>query len=323
MATQQQALSYKNLAVSWLPDSTNNRLYHIITIAVLAVLLALALILSFVDVPPKERRVREVPERIAKFITEKKTPEAQKPKPKPSPKPKPKPTPKPVPSVKPKVVREIQKPEEKKKPLTVVEKKAREKAESSGLLALGNELADLIDTTDVSAQVGAKTKKANAGAQRIASVNADILTNGTTQGSGGVSSASYVGEVGTTQLSARDVAAVEQTLVKSDAERAASKASKANRKRTGDVRSEEEVTMIFDQNKGQLFSIYNRERRKKPGLKGKLVLELTIAPDGTVTNVRVASSELNDPALERRILARVKRFKFSSGSVEPLSLIHI
>jgi len=78
---------------------------------------------------------------------------------------------------------------------------------------------------------------------------------------------------------------------------------------------------VFDQHKGSLYSIYNRERRKKPGLKGKIVLELTISPEGKVTAARIVSSELNDPSLERRLLARVKMFKFQEKSVEPVTVV--
>ena len=309
------ALSYKNLAVSWRPENTNTRLLYIITVIVLAVTLVLALVVSVINVPPKERQVKKpIPERVAKFITQKKKPEVVKPKPKPTP------PPKPIPKPKPKVVREKQTQAEKKKPLTVVEKNAREKAADSGLLALSSELADLFDTSDVSAQVGAKVKKGSSKAKTAASINTDMLTSGTTKGSGGANNADYVGGVGTTTLSSRDVALVKQSLLKSDQVEKANKGKQATRSRTGNVRSEEEVSMVFDQNKGQLFSIYNRERRKNPSLKGKIVLELTIAPNGTVTKVRIASSELNDPALERRLLARIKNFKFSSGSVEQVTV---
>lgn len=306
--------SYRSLALSWVPDSHETRVFYFIVAVVMAAALLLAFFVSSVEVPPKERKARQVvPERVAKFITQKKKVEPPKPTV------EPKPTPLPKPSPKPKVVRKKETEAEKKKPLTVSEKKAREKAQNSGLLALGNELADLIDTSDVDALVGSKVKKSSAAATKSAGVNTDILTADASRGSGSVSTSDFVGGVSTTTLDKRDVALVKQSLVKSDeVEKDAS--AKRSGERTGNVRSEEEVTIVFDRNKGQLFRLYNRERRKKPGLKGKLVLEITVAPDGSVTKVNIASSELNDPSLERRIVARVKSFKFAAKDVEPVTV---
>ena len=77
----------------------------------------------------------------------------------------------------------------------------------------------------------------------------------------------------------------------------------------------------MDKNKSKLHSIYRRARRSHPGLKGKIVLEITIAPSGKVLSVRIKSSELNDPKLESRLVARIKRFDFGSDSVEKVTVI--
>jgi TonB family protein len=50
------------------------------------------------------------------------------------------------------------------------------------------------------------------------------------------------------------------------------------------------------------------------------VLEFTIAPSGEITMCRVVSSELNDPELERKIVARVRLIKFKPADVEPLTV---
>ncbi len=306
------ARNYTSLATAWVPDSQEKKPFYIIVAIVLSLALLVALFASSVEVPPKERQSRTaVPERVAKFITKKKKIAP------PTPVPTPKATPKPIPTPKPKVIRKKEKESEKKKPLTKTEKKARDKAEKSGLLALTSELADLMDTSDVSALLGAKTKKRSASALKTASVSNEILTSGANQGSGGVNTSDYVGSVGSTKLSQREVALVNQSLLKGDDVESDAPSTKERR---GNVRTEEEVTIVFDQNKGKLYSIYNRERRKKPGLKGLLVLEVTISPKGRVTKVRIASSELNDPSLERRIVARVKQFKFKPKEVEPVTV---
>ncbi len=308
------AQTYKSLALAWVPDSQDQKRFYFIVAAVMIVALVLAIVVAAVEVPPKERYVRNaVPDRVANFITKKK--EVEPPKPKASPKPTPPPPP---PTPKPKVVRKVK---EEKKPLTVEEKKARDTAQKSGLLALSAELNDLVDTSEVSQMVSARTRKSSGAAKSSAGVDTSVLSADATSGSGGVSTTDHVAAVSTdTQLSEREVALVKQSLTKSD--KVEDKNADVNKVRSGNVRTEEEVTIVFDQNKGALFSIYNRERRKKPGLKGKIVLEITIAPDGSVTEVKIASSELNDPALERRIVARVKTFKFTAKNVEPVTVTY-
>ena len=85
-------------------------------------------------------------------------------------------------------------------------------------------------------------------------------------------------------------------------------------------RAREEVEIVFDRNKGALYALYGRALREKPELAGKLVLEFTIAPTGEITNVRVVSSELNDPELEKKIVARVRQIRFKAADVEPLTV---
>ena len=57
-----------------------------------------------------------------------------------------------------------------------------------------------------------------------------------------------------------------------------------------------------------------------PSSPGKLVLEFTIAPSGEITMCRVVSSELNDPELEKKIVARVRLIRFKAADVEPLTV---
>jgi protein TonB len=85
-------------------------------------------------------------------------------------------------------------------------------------------------------------------------------------------------------------------------------------------RAREEVEIVFDRNKGALYALYGRALRDAPELQGKLVLEFTIAPTGEITMCRVVSSELNDPELEKKIVARVRLIRFKAADVEPLTV---
>jgi TonB family protein len=85
------------------------------------------------------------------------------------------------------------------------------------------------------------------------------------------------------------------------------------------ARSREEIELEFDRQKGAIYALYTRALRDRPELQGKVVLEFTIAPSGEVTTCRVVSSELNDPELERKIIARVKLIRFSTKDVESMT----
>ena len=81
------------------------------------------------------------------------------------------------------------------------------------------------------------------------------------------------------------------------------------------ARTREEIELVFDKNKSAIYAMYSRALRDNPALQGKVVLEVTIAPTGEVTECRVISSELGDPELERKLVARVRMFRFESRDV--------
>ena len=83
-------------------------------------------------------------------------------------------------------------------------------------------------------------------------------------------------------------------------------------------RSIEEIRVVFDRNKGGIYAIYNRALREDASLQGKVVLELTIAPSGALTNCRIISSELHAPDLESKLLARIRQFDFGAKDVEQI-----
>ncbi|MEP1581329.1 MAG: TonB family protein, partial [Marinobacter sp.] len=73
----------------------------------------------------------------------------------------------------------------------------------------------------------------------------------------------------------------------------------------------------FDAQKTSLYSLYRRELRQDPTLEGKVMLELVIEPDGSVSSCEVVSSELGNQSLEQRIAMRVRLFNFGEDDVEP------
>jgi len=63
-------------------------------------------------------------------------------------------------------------------------------------------------------------------------------------------------------------------------------------------RSIEDIKLVFDRNKGSIYTLYNRALREDPTLQGKVVVKLTIAPSGQVLECQLVSSELRSPDLE-------------------------
>lgn len=298
-------MTYSNLSLDWKPDNERNHFFNRLTIVVVVLSVIFALVTMSIHVPKEKRKARTtVPERVAKFILQKKKPKVIKAKVKPKPKPLAK------------VIKRIKKQTKTNKPLTKTQKKARKKAESRGLLALNEELSDLMDTSAINAMVGKRIKSISS-STKAATVDKKLLTANSSKGSGGVSKDKYITQVSKTVLSHEEKIAFRQSLASNG--KLKGKSHPSNR-RGDNVRAEEDVIFVMDQNKSKLHSIYRRARRSHPGLKGKIVLEITIAPSGKVLKVRIKSSELNDPKLESRLVARIKRFDFGANSVEPVTV---
>lgn len=309
--------SYEHLALSWQPSRTGDHVFAVSAAIALLLALLLGFLMSSIEVPKKTQREKAVvPERVAQFIRQ------QLPKPPPPPPPEPKPRPTEAKPIEPKletppptvrVERERPRPQQ---PLTEQEQQARETAQRSGLLAHMNELQDLMDTPEVSAQVKADLK--SSGTAEAVGHDTRALTANATRGSGGVDGTQYATRAGSATLSAAELASAQATL---DASAEAFTKTETNARNANQrTRSEEEVTLVFDRHKSQLQGIYNRARRSNPTLKGKLVLAVTIEPDGSVSGVKVVSSELKDQALIDSLLARIRNFQFGAREVEKVTV---
>lgn len=245
-------------------------------------------------------------ERLVKLVVER---QAQ---PKPTPRPTPKPTPKvkskPEPKSEPKAK---PKPEPKPQPTAEqVKQKAIEKASNSGLLAMRDELADLrhsFSTESVKNQRISSNPGAAAGPNISTDSTAAVIASRAGQGSGGINTGNLGRSTGGGNLAGRSTTGVKSTLNSTGGGRGTGSGSGSANKRGA-----EEVELVFQQNRSAIDIIYNRYLRSDPSLKGKLVLELTISPNGSVTHVKVVSSQLANRELVDKIIARVKLFKFQS-----------
>jgi len=300
------ATYYRVYDLPWTPSDDEQRRVRRVLGAVLGLFIGFGIVIPLLpDKPRTPAMAPAMPERIVEFIL-------QQPKPLPKPVEVPKVE---VPKVEvPKVETRVERPVPA--PVTQAEPRPdpRKKAAASGLLALSDQLAELRDM-DVKTNVDAKSL--NAGAGERTRVDRSILTAKAGTGSGGIA----VGEVskgfggGSTGLKGHATAKVSSATTESGAAPEAQRSGKSAKA----ARTREEIELVFDKNKSAIYSLYSRALRENPALQGKVVLEVTIAPTGEVTECRVISSELGDPELERKLVARVKMFRFDDRDVATMT----
>jgi len=75
-------------------------------------------------------------------------------------------------------------------------------------------------------------------------------------------------------------------------------------------RSARTIARIIAAHTGAIRYAYNRELRKNPALRGKVILTFTISPEGVVTDCDVEESAMNWPPLEKSLVRMVKSWKF-------------
>ncbi len=287
---------------------------------VMPLFLAIAGYVSWVELPERDRQEQEaLPPQLAKLIIEKKEPpkpvmpepEPPKPEEKPveqaKPEPKPEPVPEPVmpePEPEPQVA---EKPESKPEPKPEEVAKAREKAKNTGILAMGNELKKL---SSLAESVKLDGPVANT-AEPIARKTGDTLASRATASakSSGVNEEALNREAGQVALAERqraEVAEAERVAAVKEATR------KEQQETAARTRSKEELRRTMDANKSAIYSIYNRELRRKPSLQGSITPELVIEPNGAVSSCSVVESTLNEPALESKICNRLRLVDFGA-----------
>ena len=286
---------YRTYDLPWEGDPDSARQFRrLLTIGLVLFVLG-GLIIPFLKLPaPKETAAQAVPDRLARLMVEE--------KPKPPPPPPPKPLEPPKPETKP-----IPQPVDRTA-------EARKKAEKQ-LNRVKDELADLrrdlaqelpVETKNLTGAVGAESKaERSLIASRVGTGSAGVQSSNSSRGFGS----------GAGSLTGHTTTSVSSRVASIAADNKASRTGTSGKA----ARSQEEIELEFDRNKGAIYALYSRALRERPELQGKMVLEFTIAPSGDVTACRVVSSELNDPELERKIIARVKLIRFAAKDVEPMT----
>jgi TonB family protein len=262
---------------------------------VLIIFIVIGLIIPWLPSPEAEKKqLKQVSPRLAKLITQKRL---QKPKP---------------PKVKAATKKTVKK-KVKKKAVTKKQVKARKKAQKSGLMAMSNDIQDLQSMFDMSSLSSTKPLKSSSSKTKSPR-SSSVLTTKAKNSSGGIDTSKLSRNTGNTSLSGRKSTKVSSNL-------GSDRTNIPRRTRSGqNARAIEELTLVFDKYKGSLQSIYQRALRKDPTLQGKVVFELTINAAGKVVKCKIVSSELGSKSLERRLVARVKSFRFAAKNVATVTV---
>lgn len=295
------ATNYRIFDLPWTPGEDEQQRLKKTARTLLLLFAALGILIPLV--PMSERAAPPaLPDEVVRLVLE--------PPPAPPPQPEVKKEVPPKPEAKPEP-----KPAEKPKPVDRREE-ARKKAENAGLLAMKDQLEDLrtaLEPTQASSAPMISRVEGESRAER------SLVTSRTGVGSGGINTGKLSSGFGSGPGNLKGHAA--GTAAPSFADRIGDDRAAASRTGSGGraSRSREEIEIVFDRNKSAIYALYSRALRGQPELQGKVVVQLTIAPSGDVTDCRVVSTELNDAELERKLVARIRMFRFETKDVEAMT----
>jgi TonB family protein len=282
---------YRRYDLPWSPSEEMERRFRTILRSLIVVFAILAVLLPFLPRHERVVNMESAPERVVQLVME------------PPPPPPPPPPPKP----------------EKAVERAPVAKPARQpvdpriKASKSGLLASMDDLAALRDQADLDKFAKDQPKTTDPG--DVSLVTRNVITAKTGGTSGGITAPTSSGLA----AGSGSLRGISTTQVKDPSMGATGRSATQGGGSGKASRSADEIALVFTRNKGAIDALYARALRDNPALQGKVVLELTIAPSGEITAVRVVSSELNDKEFESKLLARVRLFKFDAKDVATLT----
>jgi hypothetical protein len=343
-------LPFRKMIMPWTKDVESERRFRRALLVAFLFCFMLGTIIELVSVPLPDRddAVVEIPKRLARLVKQ------EPPRPAPPPEPvrpkaeeeikkpehkedtkKPKKETKPEPE-KQAIAKQTAEPKPKPKQKAGGgggdPKGTRKKAERVGVLAFKNSFADLIDETPV-AKLGTDARlskesprvKGQAVAQR--SLVAMQAKGGT---SGGIGLAKFSRNVGSGDGNGLGGIGIGKGGSKGDGagfenvESGIANIEESGRPVSdgpGPGRTDEEIQIVFDRYKASLYRIYNRELRKDPTLRGKMLIRLSIETDGSVSMCEVESTDLASGELVAKVIGRIKKFNF--GHKEGVSVLTI
>lgn len=294
----EQQIPYRPMLMPWSRSGEDEWRFRKSLAAVLLFVLAFSSLINLWVLPePDENEIVEIPENLVKLVK------------------KEQPIPKP-PEKRPEE-QKLETAEEKpsdSKPKPSEKAKARKKAERSGVLAFKDSFKDLLGD-DATAKLGSAARINTKGAKASGDSNRNLVMAQATSNSGGINTAGLSRQVGGGGGS--KIGGVSFSRVTSDIGDGTGADERLLSDGPGPSRTDEEIQIVFDRYKATLYRIYNRELRKNPILKGKMMLRITIRPNGSVSACKLESTDMDAPNLVKQVVARVKRFNFGAKKGVP------
>lgn len=297
--------------------SKQDKLFKQILWLLLLVYVIFAVVVPMLEQVELPREVKEqVPPQLAKIILqEKQLPPPVKPEVKP---PEPEPLPKLEPELAPPEEKVPEKPvEQAVKPQIVqptTREAAKENASTSGLAAMKDELFSMREAFDV--KPAAQRKLDQTTAQEV-KVKRDLLAGAANKQTESLAKSAISQTVAAESLSGNQT----QQIRLAKEEVLATQGASAEKASQGGQRSEAALRRTLEANKSRLYSLYNRALRKDPFLKGKVMFEIVIQPNGNVSKVTINSSELNNAKLERQLTLVLRSISFPAEKVAVMTTI--
>jgi hypothetical protein len=310
------SVPYRAMVMPWTKEAESERRFRHAVLVALCISFIFGALIPLINVPIPDRSVAvaEIPKRLVQLVKK------EIPKPAPAPKLEPKQVEEETEQAKkePKPQADEPKPDE---PPKEARPAGRKKAGGVGVLKFKNAFKDLMNEVLV-AKVGTEARlrndspqaKGQAVAQR--SLVAMQAVGGSSGGIGGAGVSRNVGYGNAARLggggggygSSSGVGFVRVESSIADLE----ESSRPTSDGLAAGRTDEEIQIVFDRYKASLYRIYNKELRKDSTLRGKMLMRISIEPDGAVSLCKVESTELASPELIARIVERIKRFNFGA-----------
>jgi outer membrane biosynthesis protein TonB len=88
------------------------------------------------------------------------------------------------------------------------------------------------------------------------------------------------------------------------------------------LRSDESIRRIFEAGKSRAYIHYQDALNKNTSLAGTVMFEIVIEPEGHISMIKILNSELNNAALESKILRTIESLSFGAQDVSPRRLTY-
>jgi protein TonB len=85
-------------------------------------------------------------------------------------------------------------------------------------------------------------------------------------------------------------------------------------------RDMQSIRRTLERYKGSVYALYTKALRQSSELNGRFIFEFTILPNGEISQLKLVSSELNEPNLEAKMLKKISGINFGVADHLPTAV---